>query len=83
MKRALLFLTLIILIPLLNSNKVPGNGDKPYAEGNEFFVEGFKLCKYEYVATVMNSIKVEPDWETVALQLMEVNEEDSVTQSPE
>jgi len=47
------------------------NREKPYKCGNEFFNEGFRYCKYEYVATVMNSMTVEPSWETVALQIMD------------
>jgi len=47
------------------------NRDKPYKCGNEFFNEGFKYCKYDYVATIMNSMTVEPGWEAVALQIMD------------
>ena len=47
------------------------NRDKPYVCGNEFFNEGFRYCQHDYVATVMNSLTVEPGWETVALQVME------------
>ncbi len=45
--------------------------DQPYKEGNEFFNEGFKYCKYAFVAVVMNSVSVEPDWEIVATQFMQ------------
>jgi hypothetical protein len=34
---------------------------------------GLKECKTKYVATVMNSIEVEPEWEIVGLQLMKNN----------
>ncbi len=51
------------------------NHKTPWKEGNEFFNEGFKHCKYDYVATVMNSITVEPHWETTALQLFEAKPE--------
>ena len=47
------------------------NRETPYKCGNEFFNEGFRHCKHEYVATVMNSMTVEPSWETVALQVMD------------
>ena len=46
------------------------NRKTPYKCGNEFFNEALRYCKYDYIATVMNSITVEPMWETVALQLM-------------
>lgn len=46
---------------------------KPYKEGNEFFNEGLKHCKYDFVAVVMNSITVQPDWEIIALQYMKGN----------
>ena len=45
----------------------------PYKCGNEFFNEGFKHCKHDYVATIMNSMTVEPHWETQALQIMEAD----------
>jgi len=44
--------------------------DEPFKCGNQIFNIGLGLCKYEYVATVMNSVRVEPDWEIVALQIM-------------
>ena len=44
--------------------------NKPYKEGNEFFNEGLKHCKHEFVAVVMNSVTVEPDWEQVATGFM-------------
>ena len=47
------------------------NRKTPYKCGNEFFNEGFRYCKHDYVATVMNSMTVEQGWETVALQIME------------
>ncbi len=46
------------------------NAPRPYKCGNEFFNEGLKHCKYDYVATVMNSLIVEKGWETVGIQLM-------------
>jgi len=47
--------------------------DKPYKEGNEFFNEGLKHCHHDFVAVVMNSVTVQPDWELVAIQLMNSN----------
>ena len=44
--------------------------DEPFKSGNQFFNVALKECRNEYVATVMNSVRVEPDWEKVALQLM-------------
>jgi GT2 family glycosyltransferase len=41
--------------------------------GNRFFNKGLENCKTSYMATVMNSMRVEPDWEIVALQLMSQN----------
>ena len=46
---------------------------KPYLCGNQLFNIAFKHMKTDYIATVMNSITVEPDWEIVALQLMKDN----------
>lgn len=51
------------------------NVDKPFRTGNQFFNFALRYCKYEYVATIMNSITVQPGWETVALQLMEQHKE--------
>lgn len=45
------------------------NSATPYKEGNEFFNEGLRYCKHDYVATIMNSITVYPDWENHALEL--------------
>lgn len=47
--------------------------DVPYKEGNEFFNEGLKHCKYDFVAVVMNSVVVEPEWEIVATQFIKNN----------
>ena len=41
-----------------------------WKEGNQFFNLGLKYCRTDYVATVMNSITVEPYWEKVALYMM-------------
>ena len=42
-----------------------------WKEGNQFFNLGLKYCQTEYVATIMNSITVEPYWEKVGLSIME------------
>ena len=47
--------------------------DEPFKCGNQFYNEGLKHCKHDFVATVMNSITVEPDWEIVAVQFMQNN----------
>ncbi len=46
------------------------HSSEPYKEGNQLFNIGLKHAKYDFVATVMNSVMVEPDWERVALQFM-------------
>jgi GT2 family glycosyltransferase len=42
----------------------------PYKNGNLIFEKAFDNCKTPFLATIMNSIKVEPDWEIGALQIM-------------
>lgn len=42
--------------------------DEPFKEGNQFFNLALKYTKSDYLATVMNSIRVEPEWEIVAIQ---------------
>lgn len=44
--------------------------DRPYKEGNEFFNEGLEHCKHDFVAVIMNSVTVEPEWEVVAVNFM-------------
>jgi GT2 family glycosyltransferase len=46
------------------------HSDTPYKNGNIIFEKGFEHCKTPFMATVMNSIKVEPEWELAALQLI-------------
>lgn len=41
-----------------------------WPSGNYFFNTGLKYCKTEYLATIMNSVTVEPDWELAALDMM-------------
>ncbi len=47
------------------------HSDVPYKSGNQFFNIALEHCKTPYLATVMNSMTVEPDWEIIALQLMQ------------
>ena len=46
------------------------HSDTPYKCGNQIFNIALKEAKYEFVATVMNSIFVEPEWEVVATEFM-------------
>lgn len=46
------------------------HSDVPYKSGNQFFNIAFAQAKTQYVATVMNSLRVEPEWELVAIDLM-------------
>jgi GT2 family glycosyltransferase len=43
---------------------------EPYKCGNQIFNIGLSKAKTPYVATVMNSIRVEPEWELQAIQLL-------------
>ncbi len=47
----------------------------PYRNGNQIFNRALQECRTPYMATVMNSIKVEPEWEIGALQLLESNQQ--------
>ena len=47
------------------------HSDEPYKCGNQIFNTGIKVCKEKYVALVMNSVSVEPNWEAQALLLMD------------
>ena len=47
------------------------HSDIPYKCGNQIFNIGLENCKTPYMATVMNSMRVEPEWELVGLNLME------------
>ncbi len=51
------------------------NHPHPWREGNEFFNVGLKYCKNEYVATIMNSVTVMPDWERHALEMFRQDSE--------
>ena len=43
------------------------NSEGNWKEGNQFFNIALQYCKTEYMATVMNSVRVEPDWELFAI----------------
>lgn len=49
------------------------HSDVPYDNGNQIFNIGFRAAKYDFVAFVMNSMTVEPDWEVIATQFMRQN----------
>ena len=51
------------------------NHPKPFKEGNAFFNLGLSYCKYDYFATIMNSLTVQPGWETHALELFQRDSE--------
>jgi GT2 family glycosyltransferase len=43
----------------------------PYKTGNCLFIKALEYVKTPYMATVMNSVNVEPEWELGALQLFQ------------
>ena len=47
------------------------HSDIPYKSGNQIFNIGFTNMKTPYVATVMNSVNVEPDWDVVGMNILE------------
>lgn len=49
------------------------HSDILYKSGNQIFNIGLAHCKTPFLATVMNSIRVEPEWEIGALQVMNAN----------
>ena len=55
------------------SNLTYIHSDVPYKCGNQFFNVGLAHCKYEFVATIMNSVTVQPDWEIVAVEMLRRN----------
>ena len=44
------------------------HSDEPYKEGNQFFNIALRHMKSEYMATVMNSMRLEPDWELMPVE---------------
>jgi len=49
------------------------HSDEPFKTGNQFFNKALEKCENEYVATVMNSVRVEPDWEVAAVGILNQN----------
>ena len=49
------------------------HSDVPYKSGNQFFNVALAHTETDYLAIIMNSIRVEPEWEIVALNLMQQN----------
>ena len=49
------------------------HSDTPYKSGNQVFNIGLAHSSNRFVATVMNSTRVEPDWDVVAIQMMAQN----------
>lgn len=46
------------------------HSNTPYKEGNQFFNIALRYCKSDYMAMVMNSVRVEPEWEQFAVQTL-------------
>ena len=46
------------------------HNDKQFRNGNQMFNAALQYCQNRFVATVMNSVRVEPDWDVVAVQMM-------------
>lgn len=61
-----------------HSNVTLVHSTTPYKEGNQIFNIGLKYAKHDFVATVMNSVTVEPEWERVALQFLKEHEDVAV-----
>ncbi len=49
------------------------HSDVPYKSGNQVFNIGLSLGNNRFVTTIMNSVRVEPDWDVVATQMMAGN----------
>ena len=49
------------------------HSDSPFKCGNQIFNTGLAYAKNRFVATIMNSVFVEPDWDVVAIQMMVQN----------
>ncbi len=47
------------------------HSDVPYKSGNQIFNIGLAHGENRFIATVMNSVMVEPDWDVVAVQMMQ------------
>ncbi len=51
----------------------------PFKSGNQIFNLGLTYGNARFVATVMNSIRVEPDWDVVAVKMMADNPKIGIT----
>jgi len=49
------------------------HSEVPFTCGNQIINTGLKHCKHEFAANVMNSIRVQRDWEVVAVQILTNN----------
>ena len=47
------------------------HSEEPYKSGNQIFNIALEHCKTPYVATVMNSCEVEPNWYILSLRILE------------
>ncbi len=56
-----------------NQNVAFYHQDTPFKSGNQMFNIGLKHGTNRFVATIMNSVQVEPDWDIVATQMMRQN----------
>ncbi|KKN49972.1 hypothetical protein LCGC14_0637730 [marine sediment metagenome] len=50
-----------------------GHPEVNWKSGNHFFNVGLAHSKHQYAAAVMNSVRVEPDWDIVPVQMMKDN----------
>lgn len=55
------------------------HSDVPYKSGNQIFNIGLQHGNARFVATIMNSVIVEPDWDVVATQMMANNPKIGIT----
>lgn len=55
------------------------HSDTPYKTGNQIFNVGLSKGNARFVATIMNSVRVEPDWDIVPLQMMANNPKIGIT----
>ena len=53
-----------------NNNITFIHSDVPFKSGNQIFNTGLAQGNNRFIAVVMNSVRVEPDWDIVAVQMM-------------
>jgi len=46
------------------------HSDTPFKSGNQIFNLGLQQGNSRFIATIMNSVRVEPDWDVVAVKMM-------------